>query len=397
MSNLNDFFNPTVKPQNPMDNSSNSAEFRPSHKKGQNGVYEAVIRFLPNPSDPANKSMIQKFTAYIMDPRNGQKRAIDDPRSIGQQSIIGNTFFALRNSGNSILAENSKQFSSKLSIYSLVQVLSCKSEPQLEGKILVWRYGQKVLEKINAEINPPMGEGHNPFNLLLGRPFSLKVKEVSGFPNYDACAFFDLPINQGGMRIQYPDATGALQWMVVTNETVATKEGQQGVFDYLTKNAPDMQAYEYRPWSAEDTQFVNEMVQLYSNPTTTVAAVQQQMGVAQPQNPAAGMFTGMPSMGQVPQQAAPQAPAFGTPSFPGASAAPAFSQPATPSFGQPAAAPAPAAPTFGTPAGDPRGFNNAAMPSGIGEMIGMPSTPAAPQPVAGLNLSDVLAGTMVEG
>lgn len=379
MSTLNDFFNPGVTPTNPMDGSATSNEFRPSPKKGQNGVYEAVIRFLPNPADPANKSMIQKFTAYIIDPRNGQKKAIDDPRSIGQQSIIGNTFFALRNSGNPILAENSKQFSSKLSIYSLVQVLTCKSEPQLEGKILVWRYGLKVLEKINAEITPPMGQGHNPFNLLTGRPFSLRVKEVSGFPNYDACGFFDLPINQSGLRIQYPDATGAMQWSVVTPETVSTQQGQQSVFDYLSKNAPDMTQYEYRPWTAEDTQFVNEMVQIYSNPNATVGAVQQQMGMAQaapqmPQQaaPATGMFGGMPSMGQMPAQPAHQAPAFGQ----------------TPSFGaQPAV-------------GDHRGFQEAAIPSGISDMIGGNpgmAQPSAPQPVAGLNLSDVLAGTMIDG
>lgn len=381
MSNiLNDFFNPTVKASNPLDSGSAAPEFRPSPKKGQNGVYEAVIRFLPNPADPANKSMIQKFTAYITDPRNGQKRAIDDPRTIGQQSIIGNTFFALRNSGNSVLVENSKQFSSKLAVYSLVQVLSCKSEPALENKILVWRYGQKILEKINAEINPPMGEGRNPFNLLLGRPFSLKVKEVSGFPNYDSCAFFDLPINQSGLRIQYPDTTGAMQWMVVTPETVATEEGQRGVFEYLAKNAPDMAAYDFQPWTNETTQFVNEMVQLYSNPNMVVAAVQQQMGMAQ--QPAAapaqaqGMFAGMPSMGQVQQPAAPATP---TPSF---GQAPAFG--AAPQMGMPAA-------------GDPRGFNDATIPTGINDFLGgQPATPAAaPQPVAGLNLSDVLAGTMI--
>lgn len=114
-------------------------------------------------------------------------------------------------------------------------------------------------------------------------------------------------------------------------------------------------------------------------PNATVGAVQQQMGMAQaapqiPQQaaPATGMFGGMPSMGQMPAQPAPQAPAFGQ----------------TPSFGaQPAV-------------GDPRGFQEAAIPSGISDMIGGNpgmTQPSAPQPVAGLNLSDVLAGTMIDG
>ena len=74
----------------------------------------------------------------------------------------------------------------------------------------------KISEKINQEMNPPMGEGHNPFNLFTGRPFSVQVKEVSGFPNYDACQFFDLPLEQSGMRITINNAQGQPQTVVVT-------------------------------------------------------------------------------------------------------------------------------------------------------------------------------------
>lgn len=386
---LNDFFNPTVPTAPAFASNSNNQEFRPNPKKGQNGVYEAVVRFLPNPVDPANKSMIQKFTAYIKDPRTGAQRAIDDPRTIGQQSIIASTFFALRDSANPILKENSKQFSSKLSIYSLVQVLSCKADPSIEGKILVWRYGQKILEKINSEMNPPMGEGHNPFNLILGRPFALKVKEVSGFPNYDACSFFDLPLTQSGFRIQVPDQMGNLQWMCVTNETIASEQGRTVVFDYLKNNAPDMSSYEYKPWTPEDQNFINEMVQIYSNPQATAAAVQQSMG--------------MPGMQQAPTQggfAQPvQQPNFNNNMFAGvpnppAQAAPAMSinpmgsMPTMPQMGMPAA------PVNTTP-----GFSDSGLPADINNLIsGTTDTNAsAPTtPVAGLNLDDILSGQMVE-
>lgn len=410
MSNiLNDFFNPTVKPNDAYASASNNQEFRPNPKKGQNGVYEAVVRFLPNPVDPANKSMIQKFTAYIQDPRNGTKHALDDPRTIGQQSIIANTFFALRESANPILKENAKQFSSKLSIYSLIQVLSCKSDPSIEGKILVWRYGQKILEKINAEMNPPMGEGHNPFNLILGRPFALKVKEVSGFPNYDACAFFDLALNQSGFRIQVPDAMGNLQWMVVTNETIASEQGRTAVFEYLKNNAPDMTAYEYKPWTQEDQNFINEMVQIYSNPQAIAAAVQTSMMSGAPAAPSTGGFvpnqSSAPAMGinnnmfaGIPTPAA--APAV---SMPNTSAPTGFNMGSAPGVGMNMGS-APTAPSMGmampqntTPGAAPGGFNTTGLPGDIDAVIGggTPTPTPAAAPTTGLNLDEILAGQMM--
>ena len=114
MSNLTDFdsfFNakPVVQEQQP----TQLTEFRPNPKKGQNGVFEAVVRFLPNPKDPANKSIITKYCAYLTHPVSQVKMSIDCPSTIGQQDPIQNTFFALRNAANPVLQENSKQFSRK--------------------------------------------------------------------------------------------------------------------------------------------------------------------------------------------------------------------------------------------------------------------------------------------
>jgi len=160
---------------------------------------------------------------------------IDCPSTVGQPDPLQTTFFALRNSANPILQENSKQFSRKQRYASLVQILSCESEPALVNKILVWRYGFKIHEKIQNEMNPPMGEPKNPFNMLTGRPFSVVVKEVSGYQNYDASGFFDLGLPDSAMRMIVPNAQGQPQVYAVTPETVANAQGKQMVFDYLIK------------------------------------------------------------------------------------------------------------------------------------------------------------------
>lgn len=315
ISNFDDFFN--AKPVVQEQQTQQLTEFRPNPKKGQNGVFKAVVRFLPNPKDPANKSVISKYYAYLKHPVNQVSMNIDCPSTIGQPDPIQNTFFTLRNSANPVLQENSKQFSRKLQCASLVQVISCESDPSLVNKILVWRYGTKISEKINTEMNPPMGEGHNPFNLFTGRPFSVSVKEVSGFPNYDACNFFDLAIEQSGMRIIVNNAQGQPQVAVVTQATIASEQGKAAVFNYLKENAPDTDKYEYHAWTAEQTEFVNDCIRIYSNPQATIQAMSaaQAPGVAQvAAQPMATQVAAQPVTTFIPQAtapAAPQMPTFG--------------------------------------------------------------------------------------
>jgi hypothetical protein len=388
---LSDFFNPVTKTEN-IENG-NSIEFKPSPKKGQNGIFDAIIRFLPNPIDPNNKSIISKYSCYMTHPRTNEKREIDCPSSIGQQSILTQTFFSLRNSPNPILKENANQFSRKQRFSTIIQVLNSKSQPNLNGKILVWRFGYKVYEKIQAEMNPPIGEPKNPFNMLTGRPFLVRVKEVGGYPNYDSCQFFDLPIDQSGFQIQVPNATGQLVTQVVTPQLCATIEGQQAVLDYLQKNAPDMTPYEFHPWTEADTQFVNECVQIYSDPTQSVtAATQRTYGQAQamPQNVATPMGmqfpTGQPMM-QAPQQ------------MPVNTAAPGMGLDPIIGFNNPGTVQMPQAPQPAAQQPLNVGGFTTELPEGLNDVLnaGTPSQPSAPAnaPTMGLNLNDVLAGQMI--
>ena len=387
MQTLDEFFNmskPVVQEQQaaPM------TEFRPNPKKGQNGVFEAVVRFLPNPKDPANKSIITKYYAYIEHPTTQVKKNIDCPSTVGQPDPIQNTFFALRNAANPVLQENSKQFSRKQQSVSLIQVISCKSDPSLVNKILVWKYGVKILEKLNQEMNPPMGDGHNPFNLFTGRPFSVQVKEVSGFPNYDACQFFDLAIEQSGMRIVVNNAQGQPQVAVVTTATIATEQGKNAVFNYLKENAPDTDKYEYHPWTTEETEFVNECIRIYSNPQ---ASIQAKAAAANPgltqvaAQPMSAQVAAQPQM--VPQMpAAPQqVTSFNPMDLGGIPQTQASAAPAAPVFGLDNAGIAPTSPT---------GFQPTNIPD-VDALLNQGQTEKKEAPAMALDLNDVLSGQIL--
>ena len=196
-------------------------EWKPAAKKGQGQVYDAVIRFIPNPEDPSNKSIVSKNTVFLKNPLTNAQMEVDCPSTVGQPDILQDTFFALRNSDNPVLKENSKHFSRRQRYASLIQILSCKAEPQLVGKILVWRYGIKIHEKIYNEMNPPMGTPRNPFNMFVGRPFYVKCKLVSNFNNFDDSQFIDLQPQDGALRIQVKNAQGQENWQDITQEFIA--------------------------------------------------------------------------------------------------------------------------------------------------------------------------------
>lgn len=383
MQTLDDFFN-VAKPVVQEQQTAPLTEFRPNPKKGQGGVFEAVVRFLPNPKDPANKSIITKYYAYIEHPTTQVKKNIDCPSTIGQPDPIQNTFFALRNSANPVLQENSKQFSRKQQSVSLIQVISCKSDPSLVNKILVWKYGVKIMEKLNAEMNPPMGEGHNPFNLFTGRPFAVTVKEVSGFPNYDACNFFDLALEQSGMRIVVNNAQGQPQVAVVTTATIATEQGKTAVFNYLKENAPDTDKYEYHAWTTEDTEFVNECIRIYSNPQLSIQAK------AAAANPGATQIATQPMAQQFAAQPVQQisTPPVNVPQMPAAPQIPATHQ-----------MPVPQMPTFGLDnAGitqtSPTGFQPTNIPE-VDALLGQGTEQKKEAPAMPLDLNDVLSGQIL--
>ena len=281
---LDDLFNasPTIEVEPQV-----ITEFKPAAKKGQGQVYEAVIRFIPNPEDPANKSIVSKNTVFLKNPLTNAQMEVDAPSTIGQPDPLQDTFFKLRNSDNPVLKENSKNFSRRQRYASLIQVLDCKSEPALVGKILVWRYGIKIHEKIYNEMNPPMGTPRNPFNMFNGRPLYVKCKLVSGFNNFDDSVFVDIDQNQGALKILIKNSKGQEIWQPITQEVVTAKpKVKELVLNYLKENCPSLKPYEYQPWTQEVTDFVNTCIQIYSNTQTSMQVatgqIQQTPYMSQP-------------------------------------------------------------------------------------------------------------------
>ena len=72
--------------------------YKTDPKTGKDSIYRSVIRFIPNLGNP-KQSVIKKFTYWLVN--NDDKGFYADcPSSIGEKSIIGDTYWKLAKSNS---------------------------------------------------------------------------------------------------------------------------------------------------------------------------------------------------------------------------------------------------------------------------------------------------------
>ena len=236
--------------------------YNPSAKNSKNGKYTACIRFVPWYKDPAN-SIVIKQQAYLKDPLTGKGRYIDSKRTVNEQCPIADAFWNLYNTKNAALMDFAKANISLNTTYTaLVQIISDEQHPELNGKILPWRFGKTIWDKLYNEQHPTMGIAYNPFDIINGRYFAINVIQKGGWNNYDNCGFFDY-------RGQNGETSGMLYLNNGRYEIATANSDRQTIYDFLVNNTPDFSAYAYKPWTAEDNAYVNNVLQTITNYANT--------------------------------------------------------------------------------------------------------------------------------
>jgi hypothetical protein len=84
------------------------------------------------------------------------------------------------------------KFKRKTSFWANILVVKDPTTPENEGKVFKYRFGQKVMDKINAMVEVDTSVGETPVDVTCpwdGANFVLKVKQVGGFSNYDESKF----------------------------------------------------------------------------------------------------------------------------------------------------------------------------------------------------------------
>jgi hypothetical protein len=157
------------------------------------GLGLAVVRFLPAPS--GEESAFVKLYNHGFNV-NGRWLIENCPTSLGEQCPICSKNSELWNSGIDSNKKIVSQRKRKLNFYSNVYIVKNPADPSLEGKVMLYRYGQKIFDKIISAMKPEFADEDpiSPFDLWEGADFKIKVKTVkessgASYPNYDDSSF----------------------------------------------------------------------------------------------------------------------------------------------------------------------------------------------------------------
>jgi hypothetical protein len=217
--------------------------YKPYPELGKDGVYKSLVRFLPNVANP-KKSKIHQYYVWLKDPIDGTNMKAICPSTVGKKSILKDIFWKLKNSTSAKDQDIAKSFSRKEDFYSLIQIVKDPNRPDLEGKIMFFKFGRKVNDLIEQQIKPEFGNPSNPYDLFEGKNFGLHVRKVGDWNNYDLCQFV------GDKNPLMIDGYGVSK----------TEEDREKIVQYLKTGPQDLDKHDYKDWTEEENEKIMRII-----------------------------------------------------------------------------------------------------------------------------------------
>ena len=154
--------------------------------KSGNGY--AVIRFLPAP-DGEDLPFVKLYSHAFQGP--GGWYIENSLTTLGQKDPVSEYNTLLWNNGTDAGKDAARKQKRKLTYYSNIYVVKDPANPANEGKVMLFKYGKKIFDKLTAAMQPEFEdeEAIDPFDFWQGANFKLKAKNVAGYRNYDSSEF----------------------------------------------------------------------------------------------------------------------------------------------------------------------------------------------------------------
>lgn len=167
--------------------------WQPEVDKAGNGY--AVIRFLPPAAVDGDDALpwVRIFNHGFKGP-SGKWYIENSLTTIGQKDPVSEYNSQLWNSvddDNSPARKKVREQKRRLTYISNIMVITDPKNPQNEGQIKLYKYGKKIFDKITLAMNPQYEDERpmNPFHMIDGANFKIKIRQVEGYRNYDLSGF----------------------------------------------------------------------------------------------------------------------------------------------------------------------------------------------------------------
>lgn len=285
----------------------NSMSFLQDQKKGQDGLYRidhkkaadpkkgyiSVIRLLPwiIPMDQESKlkeagivatpegeilvgpNAIKRVMTYVKLPEAAELQGYyDSPSNFGENDDLAKTYFTLDKSPNPVLKDRAKSLNKVTKYYSYAMVIEDKQQPELEGQIVIFQYGWKIAQKIEAEWNAENADGTRckVYDLAEGKDLKLIVKEVGGYANYDASFFMERSsIKVKGKPLPTETLEGKNKAGAIITKKVIKKEHQDKLMQFLLNRKNEMIDYAPKRLTDDQQNKISQIIKVLTGKPTS--------------------------------------------------------------------------------------------------------------------------------
>jgi len=160
--------------------------WQPEVDKAGNGY--AVIRFLPSPKGE-DLPWVRLFSHGFQGP--GGWYIENSLTTLNEKDPVGEYNSMLWNRGDEAGKDQARKQKRRLNYISNIYIVKDPTHPENEGKVFLYKYGKKIWDKINDQMNPEFEDEDpiNPFDLWEGANLKLKIRNVEGYRNYDKSEF----------------------------------------------------------------------------------------------------------------------------------------------------------------------------------------------------------------
>ena len=163
--------------------------WKPTLDKAGNGY--AVIRFLPAP-EGEDLPFVKVWHHGFQGP--GGWYIENSLTTLGEEDPVGKMNSQLWNSttdDKSPARDQARKQKRKTSYYSNIYIVKDSANPENEGKVFLYKYGQQIFKIINAAMHPQFEDEKpiNPFCMWEGANFKLKIRTGEYGPNYEKSEF----------------------------------------------------------------------------------------------------------------------------------------------------------------------------------------------------------------
>jgi len=228
-------------------------------KDPKSGI-SVLVRFLPNITKEGKMGAfaIEKSVHYVKLQNHPELNGYIDS-SVDGKCPLKATYWELKNSKSVIDNEKAELINSSKKWYSYVQIIKHETEPELNGKIMIFPYGKKIFDKIELQ---KVKKEVNVFDWTRGKDFTIIAKEVGGYVNYDSSEF------EEKSAIKIPSSNGDLKevpTVELNGKIIIDPKFQDRVKEYLLSREIDLDSFAPKSWDVETSTKVDKIISILKN------------------------------------------------------------------------------------------------------------------------------------